>query len=264
MACNISLTGGFQLGCLDNTGGTAEVYIASYDRSVVFTLDADEVITAMTNSANTFHLFEQAPETATFEEVETTNIQNGTVSYVPTAVIVLNKITPETRNLLRDLAKGYWRVIIKDNNGNYQLIGKNSPAYVSTATSSLGQATGDLSGRTITFTATAGEPAYFVDEALLPNVLEGMSIAAPTSFYPSALAATGATLNWSAVATATGYVVERSTTADFAVAIPVYTGALLTVAVTGLTTATHYYFRVKATRSDILTSTYKVIELTTP
>lgn len=264
MSCNISLIGGFTLGCLDNTGGTAEVYIASYDRSVAFTLDADEVITAMSNSANSFHLFEQPTETATFEEVETTNIQNGTVSYAPTAVIVLNKINPETRNLLRDLAKGRWRVIIKDNNGRYQMIGKNSPAHVSTATSSLGQAVGDLSGRTITFSATAGEPAFFVDEDLLPTILEGQSIAAPASFYPSALAATTATLNWSSVATAETYTVERSVTADFAVAIPVYTGVLLTANVTGLTTATHYWFRIKSNKTGIVTNTYSILELTTP
>jgi hypothetical protein len=74
------------------------------------------------------------------------------------------------------------------------------------------------------------------------------NIAAPATFVASAVTSTSMTLTWAAVPTATGYIVERATNAGFTAGLTTqYTGALLTTNVTGLTTATTYYFRVRAT-----------------
>lgn len=61
-------------------------------------------------------------------------------------------------------------------------------------------------------------------------------------------------LNWTAVDAATGYIVERATNAGFTAGLTtVYTGASLTATATGLTTATAYYFRVRATANGYTT-----------
>ena len=74
-------------------------------------------------------------------------------------------------------------------------------------------------------------------------------LATPASLTAASIAATGMTLNWSAVTNATGYILQRSTAANFAGATSIYTGAALTFADTGLTASTTYYYRVLATGS---------------
>ena len=85
-------------------------------------------------------------------------------------------------------------------------------------------------------------------------------LAAAATFVASAVTATTMTLTWAAVTGATGYVVERATNAGFSVGLTtVYTGAALTSPVTGLTTATTYFFRVKATATNFTSATYATI-----
>jgi hypothetical protein len=60
---------------------------------------------------------------------------------------------------------------------------------------------------------------------------------------------TSQTLDWADVTNATGYVVDRATNVGFTtgVSLAVYEGSASTAAITGLTTGTTYYYRVRAT-----------------
>lgn len=83
------------------------------------------------------------------------------------------------------------------------------------------------------------------------NITTLAALAAPATLVASGITSTQVTLTWDAVVGATGYLVEKSTSATFASGVTtVYTGALLTSNATGLTTATQYYFRVKATAAN--------------
>jgi hypothetical protein len=75
----------------------------------------------------------------------------------------------------------------------------------------------------------------------------------PSSFAASAVTSSGMTLTWTAVTAAAGtvtYTVIRSTSSSFTSPTTVYTGALLTTAVTGLSASTTYHFRITAASSD--------------
>lgn len=85
---------------------------------------------------------------------------------------------------------------------------------------------------------------------------------------PATLAATGVTdaqavLTWAAVSGATGYILQRSTSAAFTSPTSVYTGALLTYTNTGLSASTQYYYRVTATHANNNLPNYKETNLTT-
>jgi len=87
----------------------------------------------------------------------------------------------------------------------------------------------------------------------------------PTSFVATAggTPTTQIQLDWSAVAKATGYVVERSTASNFTTGLTtVYSGPLLTYLNTGLTTATLYYYRIRATNATS-NSNYRFTSRTT-
>lgn len=71
-------------------------------------------------------------------------------------------------------------------------------------------------------------------------------------------------LSWAAITNATSYLVERSTAADFSVAVtPIYSGAGLSFNNTGLTTATTYYYRITAMATLYTNSSYGYISATT-
>ena len=260
--CNPLLTG-IDLMCADAGGGIQTIYLAKYvsPTDIAYTKDATEVITAMTNSVNAFYEYKQASEIATFEDNGSTTDANAPASFENTIVLTFTKMTPETRVELKNLAKGFFRAIVADNNGNFKYI--PGPLRMTTSTSSLGKAIADGQPWTITLVSRSIEPSSFIDDQVVADSLNGASIAAPADFYVSALAATTATLNWTAVSGATGYVVERSVDALFTVPIPQYTGALLTANVTGLTTVTQYWFRIRATQTGITTTTYNYLSLKT-
>ena len=101
----------------------------------------------------------------------------------------------------------------------------------------------------------------------VPKTLYTTTVAAllgSASLTPSAITATTVTLTWAAVASATGYVLERATAADFSTGLTtVYTGALLTFGDTSLTASTSYYYRVHATISGYTTNTYTTATVVT-
>lgn len=71
------------------------------------------------------------------------------------------------------------------------------------------------------------------------------------------------TLTWDGVTNATGYVVEKATVSNFSVKTTIYTGALLTYAVTGLSPLTLYYFRVYPTGDGHNVKVYATASATT-
>lgn len=88
------------------------------------------------------------------------------------------------------------------------------------------------------------------------------TMTAPT-LYGTVLSATAVELNWEAIAKATNYIVQRSTASNFSGAVEIYNGALTTYKNTGLTTATQYYFRVKAQATGYTDSAWTSINKTT-
>lgn len=70
-------------------------------------------------------------------------------------------------------------------------------------------------------------------------------------------------ITWPAVQGATNYVVQRSTAANFAGAIQIYSGANLTYTNTGVAAATTYYYRVKAQKSGFTDSAWTSGSITT-
>lgn len=86
------------------------------------------------------------------------------------------------------------------------------------------------------------------------------ALAAPANFAASAVEATTMTLAWDAVTDATGYVLQRATDVGFTTGVTtLYTGTDLTFDDSGLTTATTYYYRVRATKSGWTTVTYATL-----
>lgn len=157
------LTSGYQLGCRDNIGGVAEVYIGEYNGSSLgYTLGTDSIIGTFSGATVSFYTFQQEIETASFTENGNFSIENGTSFYELTLTIVLHKLEAALRNKILLLGQGKWRVIVKDQRGKYWLMGYQNPVRVSASTPGVGKAYGDMNGATITFIGKEPVPAYEV------------------------------------------------------------------------------------------------------
>lgn len=81
--------------------------------------------------------------------------------------------------------------------------------------------------------------------------IQQMPLATVGTVTPTVDSATQITLDWTGITNAAGYIVERATNAGFTTGLTSTTiyGNTPTLVVTGLTTATAYYFRVTAVAS---------------
>lgn len=93
-------------------------------------------------------------------------------------------------------------------------------------------------------------------------------IAAPLptpQLFVSVVSSSEIDLNWTDVANATGFVLERATNSNFSVGlITLYTGALFAFADTGVSQNTTYYYRIKATATGFTDSDYGYASGMTP
>lgn len=170
MATNCALTSDYSFGCDVGTGGTKECYLIELNNVTSLT-EASGVITAVTKGAGKiFRKYQLVQETANFEEGIVGNRQNGTIFYDQKGTIVLNKQQVAVRNEIMLLAKNYLIVIIKDNNNEYRLYGRQYGLRLETGSASTGTAWGDRNGYTLNFTGKEPELAPFVAEAVIATL----------------------------------------------------------------------------------------------
>lgn len=173
MACLI--TSGVTLGCRDSIGGVAEVYIGAYNgTSMGITIGVTAstgMVTAFTGVTTSFSTFAVPAETSTFTDAGEFSTDNGTALYTHTLEFVIQKITATYGSLVNVLGQGTWRIIVKDNDGNYHLLGFANGMRVSAASGGTGKAMGDMAGYTLTFSGKEKYTPYLVTTAAALSVI---------------------------------------------------------------------------------------------
>jgi hypothetical protein len=117
------ITSGFSLGCRDNTGGIANLYILS--GSITSVTDASEGLISEISGSGEFFKFELFRQTSDFTEGITSTPENGTVFYEQTLNAVFFKLQSSTRNQVKVLAQNpNLKVIVETNNGTVDGVGR--------------------------------------------------------------------------------------------------------------------------------------------
>ena len=163
---------GNEFDCADAVGGVAEIYITEFANVPQANITATSgTITAMTcSSGKKFWTFQVEKENAQFTQTGQRSVENGTLFYDQSATLTLKKMTAAKRNALHILAKNRLMVIVKDNNGTYQLLGQVNGADLTGNEGTTGKAFGDMSGYTLTITGKEKDPANFVTASLLTTL----------------------------------------------------------------------------------------------
>jgi len=178
---NCFLTEGLELtGCTKNSlGGMDTVFFANFKELVpggsaanLFTYDATTTgqITAIANTA-VFYQFDTVKETSSLSEAINVNVQNGTLAFVPTIALVVNKLDTQKRNLIHMMATGLLVAVVKDNNGKYWMAGSSKGLDVTAVEAGTGTALGDRNGATITLTGAELYPIAELSQDAIDDLL---------------------------------------------------------------------------------------------
>lgn len=161
MACDIAA--GRIEPCKDSIGGLDAIYFVNDGDLTGYTMDSTntDVIEAVlgTPSAYKFDL----KGTSTYQEDIVSSRENGTTFYQQVLTVTLKKLDVATHKAVKLLSYGNPKVIIKDNNGNFFMAGKDFGMDVTGGTVVTGGAMGDLSGYTLVLTGMEKTPANFFE-----------------------------------------------------------------------------------------------------
>ena len=174
------ITSGFTLGCRDNTGGIANLYILS--GSITSVTDISEGLIGGITGSGEFFQFELFRQTSDFTEAITSTPENGTVFYQQDLNCVFFKLQSSTRNQVKVLAQNpNLKVIVETNNGTvdgvgrYWLLGEDRGMQLLSGTGATGTAFGDLNGYSLTFTGQEPNPASEISGSL-SDALSGITL----------------------------------------------------------------------------------------
>lgn len=169
MACDITL--GRIEPCKDQVGGLDAVYFCNYDDlpTTAITVSVDDEVTAVSGDPMLFKY--DLKGTSNLEQTVTSSRDNGTTFFDQVLSLNLKKQDLSTHKEVKLLAHGRPKIIVRDNNSNFFLVGFEHGADVNGGTISSGTAFGDFTGYNLTFQAMEKSAALF----LLATSEEGLN-----------------------------------------------------------------------------------------
>lgn len=162
MAC--TLTKGFTLDCNEGIGGVKEIFFQKWSNFAtgVVVDGTSAVITALPTT--TIYRYQPNRNTGALTVTPTVNLENGTLFYIQTVELTLNKLSPEKRLELESLAKAKLAVFVRLFDDQIVMVGRTDGAFLTAGTYASGKAKGDLNGYQITITAEEQTQPEFLDQ----------------------------------------------------------------------------------------------------
>lgn len=159
MSCLINT--GYQLGCRDSIGGIQEAYIGNFNANQLYVLDGSDNITGITGSGTvSYYKYDQEMENGEFTQEGQYSTENGTVFFNQNLTLMFHKNDAALRNQLLVLSQANLSVIVKDQRGEYWLLGLQNGIRATAGSQNTGRLFGDMNGVTITLSGKEPEPAH--------------------------------------------------------------------------------------------------------
>ena len=170
MACNQTLAG-IARDCVSALGGVEEVLIANFAEVTAIT-ETTGVVTAITMaSSKYFHVYSFRPQTAEATSTLNRSSENGTAYVTTELALQFHKQDTTKRIEIEALIHGELRVIYKDNNGKYWLMGKERPVEATAGPGNTGKAFGDFNGYGITLQSNEAGYPIEVSDTVIATIL---------------------------------------------------------------------------------------------
>lgn len=166
MAC--ALTQGRSIDCRDGFSGIEQVLISEW--SDIGYTEANGIITAMTQTAKNFYIYELEKNNGSLIETHTGSLEGGGNMYDSVLEFSSFKITAAESEEINLLDKSRLFIIVKDFNGTYWSMGATRAADKLSGTSVTGAAAGEMNGYTYVFTASEPTRMFEVNAATIATL----------------------------------------------------------------------------------------------
>ena len=170
MACTQTLAG-LAKDCSANRGGIVEVYIANFADVTAVTLTSGEVTAITMDTGKKFKAYSFAKNTGNLTSTYTFDSASGVKFVTSQLLLQFNRMETTKRVELTALALGDLRVIVKDANGKYFLLGYDEPVNASAGDGQTGTARSDANRYTITLEDNSAEMPYEVSSSVISGVI---------------------------------------------------------------------------------------------
>jgi hypothetical protein len=173
--CVLNLTSDYTYNCADSVGGIKKVYIGEWkdNKNVSGGVTySGSLVTGLTsfNGATTSHYrFDQGVGDASLVIAAEDNDSKST-AYTATLTIMMKNSSAATLNIAKTLKQGMWSVIVEKNDGEWFLLGYDSPTSVGFGEAGTGKALTDMNGFTLTFKNISKNGPVPVTSALVAQV----------------------------------------------------------------------------------------------
>jgi len=166
-----ALTQGFAtFDCRDNVGGIKAIWFIPYSDVTTIT-EASGTVSAITKSSGkVFYKYLLTRNTGSYTQTITGNIENGTVFFEQSLVVILNKMQVNMRNEILLLSRNTMMAVVEDQNGRYWLAGKLNGLDLLSGSADTGTAAGDRNGFSLTFTGSERELACEVQSSVIATL----------------------------------------------------------------------------------------------
>jgi hypothetical protein len=173
MACLISTI--YTVPC-KSAAGVSEVYIGNFDSSLAYIIGTASPnlnkIISFTGGTSSFYRYEQPTDTGSFVNTGNNNIQNNSKFYNQAVEITLHNLDQTLFDTVDNLMAAKLRSIVKDNNGNYLLMGLTRAMDVTSNAGGLGKSMGDNNGYVLTISGTEPKPAIQLTTAAALQLIQ--------------------------------------------------------------------------------------------
>jgi len=162
------LTQSIALDCKDAVGGIKSIHLVNWAKTG-FTVASGEV-TATTIVSGDVYTYDIPKATGSMANTTNVSVENGTVYNSTDVAFRLRRMSTTKRNEMKLLAQGRTFCIVKNNNDEYWLVGRESGCEVSAMTANSGTAFGDMNGYEITLQAMDSEQPYKLSGAVVTSL----------------------------------------------------------------------------------------------
>lgn len=171
MANNCEITGGQVLGC-KSVGGVKLSLLGNYDSETDWTVGMTQSIIQGVTASPTFYEFETSAEHAGVNQTGQYSQENGTAFFETDLTLKFTgAFDADMRNSLVTLSRAPLVAIVQSNNGEYYVLGKDSPGEVTEGQGTIGTAFGDMNGVTLTIKYKSKNGMYLMDESVLGDII---------------------------------------------------------------------------------------------
>ena len=173
MSCVQTLSG-IAASCDTNVGGIRIAYICNYSDVTGITVDSetnmvDEITMAASAKFKTYNFRQNSSSLVSTLNVDPVNGVNFVQSDL---TLIFAKQETVKRMEVARLSLGELRVIVKDSNNKYWLLGEEEPVYASAGTAETGTARTDGNRYSITLTDVSASYPHEVDSSIIAGLVE--------------------------------------------------------------------------------------------